>query len=61
MQSILQYIADPEAVRHEFNAEVNWKDLEETYLYAFEELVKKAKVEGVMGAYKPCEWRAVMC
>ena len=41
----------PEAVRHEFNAEVNWKDLEETYLYAFEELVKKAKVEGVMGAY----------
>lgn len=41
----------PEAVRHEFNAEVSWKDLEETYLYAFEELVKKAKVEGVMGAY----------
>ena len=41
----------PEAVRHEFNVEVNWKDLEETYLYAFEELVKKAKVEGVMGAY----------
>ena len=41
----------PEAVRHEFNAEVNWKDLEETYLYAFEELVKNAKVEGVMGAY----------
>ena len=41
----------PEAVRHEFNAEVSWKDLEETYLYAFEELVKKANVEGVMGAY----------
>lgn len=41
----------PESVRHEFNAEVSWKDLEETYLYAFEELVKKAKVEGVMGAY----------
>ena len=41
----------PEAVRHEFNAEVSWKDLEETYLYAFEELVKDAGVEGVMGAY----------
>ena len=41
----------PEAVRHEFNAEVSWKDLEETYLYAFEELVKNAEVEGVMGAY----------
>jgi len=41
----------PEAVRHEFNAEVSAKDLEETYLPAFEALVKEAKVEGVMGAY----------
>lgn len=41
----------PEAVRHEFNAEVSPKDLEETYLPAFEELVKNAGVEGVMGAY----------
>ncbi len=41
----------PEALRHEFNAEVSQKDMEETYLYAFEELVKNAKVEGVMGAY----------
>lgn len=41
----------PEAVRHEFNAEVSAKDLDETYLPAFEALVKEAKVEGVMGAY----------
>ncbi len=41
----------PEALRHEFNAEASQKDMEETYLYAFEELVKNAKVEGVMGAY----------
>lgn len=40
----------PEALRHEFNAEVWAKDLNETYLYAFEKLVK-AGVEGVMGAY----------
>ena len=49
----------PEAVRHEFNAEVSNKDLYETYLPAFEELVKEAKVEAVMGAYnrtngEPC-------
>lgn len=41
----------PEALRHEFNAEVNAKDMSETYLYAFEELVRYAKVESVMGAY----------
>lgn len=41
----------PEAQRHEFNAQVSAKDMEETYLYAFEELVENAKVEGVMGAY----------
>lgn len=41
----------PEALRHEFNAEVSPKDLEETYLPAFEALVKAAHVEGVMGAY----------
>ena len=41
----------PEAVRHEFDAEVSAKDLEETYLPAFEALVKDAKVEGIMGAY----------
>lgn len=41
----------PEAVRHEFNAEVSKKDIEETYLPAFEALVREAHVEGVMGAY----------
>lgn len=41
----------PEELRHEFNAETNMKDMWETYLPAFEALVKEAKVEGVMGAY----------
>ena len=41
----------PEEVRHTFNAIPTKKDLYETYLPAFEALVTKAKVEGVMGAY----------
>lgn len=41
----------PEGLRHEFNAEVSQKDLWETYLPAFEALVKEAEVEGIMGAY----------
>jgi beta-glucosidase len=41
----------PEAVRHSFDAVVNKKDLRETYLPAFEALVKEAGVESVMGAY----------
>ncbi len=40
----------PEALRHEFDARVSPKDLHETYLPAFEALVK-AGVTGVMGAY----------
>ncbi len=49
----------PEALRHQFNARVSQKDLWETYLPAFEKLVRKAKVEAVMGAYnrtndEPC-------
>lgn len=49
----------PEELRHEFNAEVSAKDMEETYLPAFEALVKEAQVEAVMGAYnrvngEPC-------
>lgn len=49
----------PEAIRHEFNATADAKDLEETYLPAFEALVKEAHVESVMGAYnrtngEPC-------
>lgn len=41
----------PESIRHSFNAEAGAQDLWDTYLYAFSELVRKAKVEGVMGAY----------
>ncbi|MBN2612927.1 MAG: glycoside hydrolase family 3 C-terminal domain-containing protein [Bacteroidales bacterium] len=41
----------PEAIRHEFNAEAPLKDFYETYLPAFEDLVKKADVEAVMCAY----------
>ena len=49
----------PEALRHEFDAVADPKDMEETYLPAFEALVKEAKVEAVMGAYnrtngEPC-------
>ena len=49
----------PEADRHHFDAVVNDKDLWETYLPAFEKLVKNADVEAVMGAYnrtngEPC-------
>ena len=49
----------PEDLRHRFNAEASPKDLEETYLPAFEDLVRKAGVEAVMGAYnrtngEPC-------
>ena len=41
----------PEALRHEFDAHPSAKDFYETYLPAFETLVKEAKVEAVMGAY----------
>ena len=41
----------PEALRHEFNAVANPKDMTETYLAAFEATVKEAGVESVMGAY----------
>ena len=49
----------PEAVRHSFNAVASKKDLRETYLPAFEVLVKDGGVEAVMGAYnrtngEPC-------
>ena len=49
----------PEKIRHEFDAQASPKDMWETYLPAFEALVKEAKVEAVMGAYnrtngEPC-------
>ena len=49
----------PEADRHHFDAKASKKDMEETYLPAFETCVKDADVEAVMGAYnrtngEPC-------
>ncbi|WP_022766459.1 glycoside hydrolase family 3 C-terminal domain-containing protein [Butyrivibrio sp. XPD2006] len=49
----------PEADRHFFDAKASKKDLEETYLPAFEACVKEGNVEAVMGAYnrtngEPC-------
>lgn len=49
----------PESLRHKFNAVASAKDMEETYLPAFEACVKDAGVEAVMGAYnrtngEPC-------
>lgn len=49
----------PEALRHFFDAQATPKDMEETYLPAFEALVREADVEAVMGAYnrtngEPC-------
>jgi len=49
----------PESLRHHFNAIATRKDMEETYLPAFEACIVDAKVESVMGAYnrtngEPC-------
>lgn len=49
----------PEPLRHEFDARVSAQDMYETYLPAFEALVREAGVEAVMGAYnrvngEPC-------
>ena len=41
----------PENIRHSFNAKCSLKDLNETYLPAFEALISEADVEGVMGCY----------
>ena len=41
----------PEELRHSFDAVPTKKDLYETYLPAFEALVREGNVEGVMGAY----------
>lgn len=46
----------PESTRHSFNAEnINPRDLWETYLPAFKDLVQKAKVKEVMCAYNSYE------
>ncbi|MBQ6891889.1 MAG: glycoside hydrolase family 3 protein, partial [Clostridia bacterium] len=49
----------PEHLRHTFDAVVSPRDMEETYLPAFEACVREAEVEAVMGAYnrtngEPC-------
>src|SRR5918911_348983 len=49
----------PEQERHTFDAVVSPRDLHDTYLPAFKQLVTEAKVESVMGAYnrtngEPC-------
>ncbi len=49
----------PEALRHEFNAEVSPQDLRASYLPAFHACVTEARVGSVMGAYnrtngEPC-------
>jgi beta-glucosidase len=49
----------PERVRHRFNAVVSKKDLRETYLPAFRDCVREARVEAIMCAYnrtngEPC-------
>jgi beta-glucosidase len=49
----------PEKDRHHFNAQVSLRELYDTYLPAFKQLVTEAKVEAVMGAYsrtldEPC-------
>lgn len=41
----------PEAERHQFDVHPSKKDMEETYLPAFETAVRQGKVEAVMGAY----------
>ncbi|WP_045760309.1 glycoside hydrolase family 3 C-terminal domain-containing protein [Xanthomonas albilineans] len=41
----------PESERHHFDARPSQRDLYETYLPAFEALVKEGKVDAVMGAY----------
>lgn len=45
----------PESTRHRFNAWVSERDLRETYLPAFKDLVTKANVEEVMTAYNRVE------
>jgi len=49
----------PESERHSFNAVVDRKDLNETYLYAFKKCIQEGDPAGLMGAYnrlndEPC-------
>ena len=49
----------PESTRHRFDAQVSERDLRETYLPAFKDLVTKAGVKEVMTAYN--RFRGVPC
>ena len=49
----------PESLRHEFDAQINERDMREFYLFAFEATIKEANAASVMGAYnrtngEPC-------
>ena len=46
----------PEGTRHQFDAkDVSWRDLAETYLYAFGDIISKIDVQEVMCAYNRFE------
>ena len=46
----------PEGTRHQFNArDISWRDLAETYLYAFGDIISKIDVQEVMCAYNRFE------
>jgi len=49
----------PESLRHEFDAQINERDMRDFYLFAFEATIKEANAASVMGAYnrtngEPC-------
>ena len=46
----------PEGTRHQFDArDISWRDLAETYLYAFGDIISKTDVQEVMCAYNRFE------
>ena len=46
----------PEGTRHQFNArDISWRDLSETYLYAFGDIISRIDVQEVMCAYNRFE------
>jgi beta-glucosidase len=46
----------PEGTRHQFNArDISWRDLAETYLYAFGDIISRIDVQEVMCAYNRFE------
>ena len=46
----------PEGTRHQFNAkDISWRDLSETYLYAFGDIISRIDVQEVMCAYNRVE------